>query len=231
MIARSTGLLVSLLLGLAGLATPTAAALPDRDCGDFASQAEAQRFFLDNNPSADPHGLDGEGDGIACESLPCPCLTSGGGGGGGAGPVPFTPAIPEVKREHARVLRVVDGDTILVRLRSGPTEYVRLLGIDTPEVYGGRECGGEEASSAAKVMLPEGTKVQLTSDPTQDLRDRYDRLLRYVSKGQMDVNRKLVVRGLAAVYVYQDNPFQRTQSYRKAQGYAKRADLGVWGSC
>ncbi|MEB3274833.1 MAG: thermonuclease family protein [Prochlorothrix sp.] len=40
----------------------------DCDCGDFATQAEAQRV-LDAFPG-DPHRLDGDGDGIACESLP-----------------------------------------------------------------------------------------------------------------------------------------------------------------
>jgi beta-lactamase superfamily II metal-dependent hydrolase len=44
--------------------------LPERDldCSDFATQAEAQAV-LDADPS-DPHGLDGEGDGVPCESLP-----------------------------------------------------------------------------------------------------------------------------------------------------------------
>ena len=40
----------------------------DLDCSDFETQAEAQAV-LDADPS-DPHGLDGEGDGIPCESLP-----------------------------------------------------------------------------------------------------------------------------------------------------------------
>ena len=42
---------------------------PDRDCGDFSSQTEAQAFFEAAGPG-DSHGLDSEGDGIACESLP-----------------------------------------------------------------------------------------------------------------------------------------------------------------
>ena len=42
----------------------------DRDCGDFSSQAEAQRFFEDEGgPSSDYHGLDRDKDGIACESI------------------------------------------------------------------------------------------------------------------------------------------------------------------
>jgi Excalibur calcium-binding domain len=54
-------------------ANPPAAVqvLDDRDCGDFGSQAEAQQFFeSQGGPSSDPHDLDRERDGIACESLP-----------------------------------------------------------------------------------------------------------------------------------------------------------------
>ena len=46
----------------------------DVNCSDFDTQREAQRFFEDEGgPQRDPHGLDGDNDGIACESLPCPC--------------------------------------------------------------------------------------------------------------------------------------------------------------
>jgi competence protein ComEC len=41
----------------------------DQDCGNFSTQAEAQAFYEAAGPG-DPHGLDGEGDGVACESLP-----------------------------------------------------------------------------------------------------------------------------------------------------------------
>lgn len=40
----------------------------DRNCSDFASAAEAQRFFLAHGgPQSDPYRLDGDGDGNACE--------------------------------------------------------------------------------------------------------------------------------------------------------------------
>jgi outer membrane biosynthesis protein TonB len=38
----------------------------DVDCGDFATQAEAQAYLL----PGDPHRLDEDGDGQACDSLP-----------------------------------------------------------------------------------------------------------------------------------------------------------------
>ena len=41
----------------------------DLDCRDFASHREAQAFFEDNGPEEDPHRLDGDSDGVACEDL------------------------------------------------------------------------------------------------------------------------------------------------------------------
>ena len=44
---------------------------PDRDCGDFATHQEAQAFYeAAGGPADDRHRLDGDGDGVACESLP-----------------------------------------------------------------------------------------------------------------------------------------------------------------
>ena len=43
----------------------------DKDCTDFSTHAQAQAFFMANGgPSSDPHNLDRDGDGIACETLP-----------------------------------------------------------------------------------------------------------------------------------------------------------------
>ena len=43
---------------------------PDRDCGDFRTWQEAQDFFIAaGGPERDPHWLDGDQDGIACEAL------------------------------------------------------------------------------------------------------------------------------------------------------------------
>lgn len=43
----------------------------DKDCSDFATHAKAQAFFISQGgPGSDPHKLDADGDGLACESLP-----------------------------------------------------------------------------------------------------------------------------------------------------------------
>lgn len=55
---------------LAATAAQPAAAFRDRDCSDFATHRQAQRFFEAHNPRRDPHRLDADHDGIACEDLP-----------------------------------------------------------------------------------------------------------------------------------------------------------------
>jgi endonuclease YncB( thermonuclease family) len=54
---------------LGGHASANSSSSRDRDCGDFATQAAAQAFYEQAGPG-DPHRLDGDGDGRACESLP-----------------------------------------------------------------------------------------------------------------------------------------------------------------
>lgn len=56
------------LAGSIAFAQP-ASAFVDRDCSDFSTHAQAQRFFKRHHPNRDPHGLDADHDGIACESL------------------------------------------------------------------------------------------------------------------------------------------------------------------
>lgn len=204
-------------LVLAGLvlAVPAANAV-DYDCADFSTQAQAQKFLT----PGDPMRLDADGDGRACDSLPCPCSA--------AAPPAQQPA---TVRERARVIRVVDGDTLRVRLSNGQRRYVRLLGIDTPEVYGSVQCYGPQASAAARRLLPRGTRVVLTSDRSQARVDRYGRLLRYVARGRLDVDRQLVLLGAARVYVYGGTPFARVSSYRSAQAAAQAAHRGLWRSC
>ena len=50
---------------------PTATEFEDRNCSDFDTWQEAQDFFLsEGGPEEDPHRLDRNSDGVACESLP-----------------------------------------------------------------------------------------------------------------------------------------------------------------
>jgi len=96
---------------------------------------------------------------------------------------------PEPKPEPRTYLvtRIVDGDT----LELGNGETVRLAGIDTPEVG---ECGFEKASNAlADLVLGE----PVTLGASDEDRDRYGRLLRYVDRGRLDAGYWLIRHGLA----------------------------------
>lgn len=63
-------LVLALALVLSASLTQPAAAFYDRDCADFDTQRQAQRFYKKHNPNRDPHRLDADRDGLACESLP-----------------------------------------------------------------------------------------------------------------------------------------------------------------
>lgn len=74
---------------------------------------------------------------------------------------------PPQAAQSARVVRVIDGDTVDVEL-AGRTERLRLIGMDTPETVDPRtavQCFGQEASARAKALLPPGAAVQVATDP------------------------------------------------------------------
>ncbi len=80
----------------------------------------------------------------------------------------------------ARVVRAIDGDTIVVGFADGHTDTVRLLGIDTPETHDPRkpvQCFGPEAAAFTAWRLTDRV-VRLESDV--ESRDRYGRRLAYV---------------------------------------------------
>jgi len=132
----------------------------------------------------------------------------------------------------ATVERVVDGDTVSVRL-AGRTERVRLLGIDTPESVKANtpvECFAKEASARLHGLLPSEVTVRLVRDVEE--RDRYGRLLAYVYR-QPDglfVNLDLVRGGYAQLLTYPPN-LAHVDEMRQAAGDARRAGRGLWGSC
>ena len=135
------------------------------------------------------------------------------------------------RRDRVVVDRVSDGDTLRVLMPDGTEEYVRLLGIDTPEVYPRPECGGPQASRAMRRLAPVGSRVVIVSDPSQGDRDRYGRLLRYVQRSGRDVGKAQVTSGMAQVYVYRRDPFERVGAYERAERRAMRAGRGSWGRC
>jgi len=135
----------------------------------------------------------------------------------------------------AEVVRVVDGDTVIVR-ENGDGFTVRLLGIDTPESVKPNspvECLGPEASARAKELLPEGSPVRVTTDPTQDRVDRFGRTLAYVFAGDAtrSVNEQLVSEGFARVFISRGTPFQLERRFSLQEMEARASASGIWGEC
>jgi hypothetical protein len=120
--------LTSSLLVLAGSGTASAA---DRDCADFDSQRAAQLFFLRNGgPEDDPHRLDADGDGIACESNPAPRYERRTLPGGGVTPRPKPRPLPVVRssvRFRAPARDVVAGERVRMRARVLPAMGRRVV--------------------------------------------------------------------------------------------------------
>jgi endonuclease YncB( thermonuclease family) len=128
-----------------------------------------------------------------------------------------------------RVDHVADGDTI--GLTDG--QRVRLVQIDTPEVYFGAECYGEPASAVTKRLLPSGTAVTLRPEPETDLVDQYGRLLRYVIRVRdgLNVNVRLVAVGAAAPYFYRGRRGRYASELEALALSARKRHLGLWGAC
>ena len=123
---------------------------------------------------------------------------------------------------------VADGDTIV--LRGGST--VRLVQIDTPEVYFRPECFGEQASAETKEMLRPGTLVRLVQDPATSSTDAYGRLLRYVIRRDgLNVNLKLVADGAAAPYFFDRVRGRYAVVLEQEATAARAAGRGLWGRC
>jgi len=160
----------------------------------------------------------------ACGASACGLLEGGGGpsepgagngAGGGAG----------------RVVRIVDGDTIEVRL-GATREKVRYIGVDAPETKHpakGVQCYGRQASER-NARLVAGEQVRLVRDVEE--RDRYGRLLAYVYRvrDRLFVNAELARRGYA-------RPLPIAPDLRHADRFAelardaRRQGRGLWSAC
>ena len=153
-----------------------------------------------------------------------------------------TPA-PVVKStntfEEAKVLRVVDGDTIEIDRGKGK-EKVRFVLVNTPETVHpkkGAEFYGKEASNFTKSQLTDKT-VYLQKD-TSDT-DRYGRLLRYIwierpssdNPSNEEIKSKcfnaiLLAGGYANVSTFPPD-VKYVDLFRKIERQARDGNVGLW---
>jgi micrococcal nuclease len=140
--------------------------------------------------------------------------------------LPFSSA--SGKTYQGRVVKVFDGDTLLVRIK-GHEEFVRLREIDAPEIASrkqkGQEPWGRKAREFALSRLKD-RKVRLETE-NRDERDVYGRLLAYVFVGESLVNREMVESGNAFFY---RAPVRGRYAARleEAENSAREKGWGVW---
>jgi micrococcal nuclease len=123
----------------------------------------------------------------------------------------------------ARVTRHTDGDTLWL---SGIGK-VRLIGVDTPEVFGEDECFGQRASAFVERTAPLGAGVRYRLGVEE--RDRYGRALAYVwlDDGPF-LNRMLVAHGFAQPLTVPPN-IEYEDFFVRAAWRAREAGRGLWG--
>jgi micrococcal nuclease len=132
---------------------------------------------------------------------------------------------------EARVTRVVDGDTVKVRL-AGRRDTVRYIGVDTPETVkpgAAVQCFGK-AASAYNRRLVAGQAVTLRTDA--EARDRYGRLLAYVYRRRdgLFVNAALVRGGYARTLTISPN-VAHARELAGLQRAARASRRGLWALC
>ena len=140
---------------------------------------------------------------------------------------------PTGPTQDAELVRVVDGDTIRVRV-DGVEERVRLIGIDAPEVRPDAPATPEpyaDAATDANARLLAGGRLVLETDVSE--RDRYGRLLRDIwveRDGTWTlVNLALVAEGFAQVSTYPPD-VKYADALLEAQRQAREAGRGLWGA-
>lgn len=148
-----------------------------------------------------------------------------------------TPSADQVLAEgDYRVVRVIDGDTLLLASEAKATERgaasfrLRLLGIDCPETVKPDqpvEPWGPEASEFTREYLQAG-RARLRFDNRRV--DQYGRHLGYVFVGERMLNEELVRAGLARVSIYPGDSEAIGGRLRKAQQEARIAGRGLWSA-
>jgi micrococcal nuclease len=138
------------------------------------------------------------------------------------------------ERLTGRVVRAVDGDTLEVAIDGGPTETVRVIGVDTPETVKPDtpvQCFGPRAS-AFEHRRVEGRRVRLLVGV--EPRDVYGRLLAYVwvlgPPRAFFLETELLRRGLARTLTFHPND-RFAHNFEALEQKTAAAGKGLWNAC
>lgn len=145
--------------------------------------------------------------------------------------IAFLILIPElIFAGQYKVIRVVDGDTIVIRY-GAKYEKVRLLCVNTPESVHPDEKQnipmGKVASRYTQKKLI-GKYVDLEFE-IKRLRGNYGWLLAYVFVDGQNLNLDLVRQGLSPYYTKYGKSEKYDADFRAAEKKARKDKLNIWG--
>ena len=146
-------------------------------------------------------------------------------------PIPKFDKLDFAKLTTFPVMRVIDGDTIVVGNQERSIK-VRLIGVDTPETKHPNkpvQYYGKEASRFTRNLL-KGEQVYLVSDPSQGKTDRYGRTLAYVYRAPdgLFVNAEIIRQGYG--HAYKRIPNSYLAAFTRLEAFARNAQKGLWES-
>ena len=121
---------------------------------------------------------------------------------------------------NGNLIRVADGDTILVRGESGEIR-LRLYGIDAPEL---NQNYGATSKKALQKMLSAGT-IEYTIIET----DQYGRGVALVKTEALDINRQMILEGHAWFYT-RHCILNFCDEWRELEQEAQKGKKGLWQS-
>ena len=129
-----------------------------------------------------------------------------------------------------KVIRVVDGDTIVIRY-NGKYEKVRLLCVNTPEsVHPDKKQNIPMGKVAARYTQKKLTGKYVDLEFEMDrIRGNYGRLLAYVFVGDKNLNIDLVRQGLSPYYTKYGKSKKYHAEFRAAERKARKEKLNIWG--
>ena len=132
-----------------------------------------------------------------------------------------------VNAEEYQVVRVVDGDTIVVNF-NGKEEKVRLIGVDTPEsVHPDKSKNTEEGVKASEYTKERLSNKSVKLEFDVQERDKYGRLLAYVYIDGIMYNKELLEKGYAKVATYPPN-VKYVDELKELQKNAREQKVGIW---